>query len=276
MSHPRNSVDRAYPKPATNPRLPWFLNPFLLITIAAIAIGAWETYRYWGYFLVRPALVDEIKEFETVEGWGSLEWEESTINWQDLENPELEIGTEAILPWPEVVKAADKSCEKASRFFTAPACLYNEATIYFNSQKLITNDTPQMSSTSLMDWHHGKLVETGLIEIPQTDYLTSDYRLGLIVAGHDRQDTPLMFIGLQGGQVENDHYPYYEVILRRNIDAPGGWEVIAQRIFAIEIAGLEQVDHIIWIYYAVIWWGLLLPIPLLFYAPKLWKRFKAQ
>ena len=263
------------PKPPTKSRLSWLFNPFTLITIAAIAIGTWETHAYWGYLFVRPKLVDKINDFDTVKSWGTLDRDESSIDWKNTAKPQLKIKTAITPSWENVVKEADEFCKNTSRFFTSQTCLYDEATLYFDRQELITAKTPQLSSKALTRWHT-KLVENVFIEIPQKQYQDNDYRLGLVVVGRDSKKVPLVFIGLQGGQVENDHYPYYEIILRRKSKKPVKWEVIAERVFSIEIAGFEQMDYIVLIYSIVFWWGILLPIPMLLYGPKWWKKFKTE
>ncbi|MEM6502213.1 MAG: hypothetical protein AAF685_10285 [Cyanobacteria bacterium P01_C01_bin.89] len=255
----------------------WFLSPILLTLVSAIAIGAWQTYRYWGYFLVRPGLVDEIEDFAVVEKWGTLDRDtaEIEINWSNLDRPQLDITTTATTAWEDVVKDANQFCPEISNWFSTPSCLYNEATLYFDRQALVTPRTPQLNATELTQ-HYQALAKTDLIEVPQTSYLPYDFAVGLIVLGRDRQNQPIVFMGIQGGQVENDHYPYYELIFREIEGSPGEWTIAAQRTFYIDIAGYEQLDLGYWIFVSVMWFGLLSPIPLLFYAPRLWRSFKGN
>lgn len=253
----------------------WLINPFFLWIVAAIALGAWETYRYWGYFLIRPALVSEIEEFSTIDAWGTVDSAQSEVDLTDPTNPKLIIESPDNKSWTEVVSDAQENCRSSSNIFFDYPCLSNEAVLKFNQDQLITVDTNQLSSGNLVDWHQ-VFVETGLVEIPQPDYRGFDSRDGLIAVGRDRQDQPLVFIGLRGGQVENDHYPYYEVILRQKADSPGNWEAIAQRTFAIESAGIEQMDPIVWLIETVKWCLLLSPLLAIVYLPKILKHFNSQ
>lgn len=226
---------------------------------------------------MRPGLVDEIEDFAVVEKWGTLDRDtaEIEINWSNLDRPQLDITTTATTAWEDVVKDANQFCPEISNWFSTPSCLYNEATLYFDRQALVTPRTPQLNATELTQ-HYQALAKTDLIEVPQTSYLPYDFAVGLIVLGRDRQNQPIVFMGIQGGQVENDHYPYYELIFREIEGSPGEWTIAAQRTFYIDIAGYEQLDLGYWIFVSVMWFGLLSPIPLLFYAPRLWRSFKGN
>ncbi|MGD1850688.1 MAG: hypothetical protein ACFCBU_08795 [Cyanophyceae cyanobacterium] len=268
------SLSSISPSPDANPkqsgRRRWLLNPFLVITVAAIALGAWETYKYWGYFLVRPAMLAEVDEIETVERWGGLE-----AYSRNPETGSLIIEARENYSWNSSVENAESYCAAASHMFWDHSCLYNQALLNLYQQQIVTPETSLLDTAELDKWHQ-ELVKTGMVRSPSPGWESSDSREGMIFLGRDAQDKPIAFVGIQGGQVENDHYPYYELIFREVEGSPGEWEVTAQRTFYIDIAGFEQMDLGFWIFTSLVWFGVLSPLLLLFYTPRLWKSFKGN
>lgn len=247
-------------------------NPWLGLTVVAIALGIWETHRYWGYFLVRPGLLQEVNEFAIVESWGEIDTRSTQST---SEQSELIIQAKTNPSWGKTLEIAQAYCKSASSFFWDPSCLYNQTFLVFSQKQILTPETPRLASTTLSQWHR-KLVETGLVYTPKSDWQAIDFRLGMVVVGRDNRDRPMAFVGLQGGQVENDRYPYYEVIFRKPGTGLGDWEAIAQRSFFIEIAGIEQMDPLIWIIETIKWWLFLSPTLLLYYGPKLWRKYRSN
>ncbi|MEM9771895.1 MAG: hypothetical protein AAF889_09935 [Cyanobacteria bacterium P01_D01_bin.73] len=248
----------------------WVLDPFLLVITAAIALGTWETYRYWGYFLVRPAMLAEVDEISTVETWGDLQ-AYSYIPGTET----LKIEARENHSWDASLENAESYCKAASNIFWDHSCLYNQAFLNLSQRKILTPETSLLGTGELNKWHQ-KLMDTGMVRKPSPGWEGNDQREGMVFLGRDRQDKPIAFVGIQGGQVENDHYPYYELIFREVEGSPGEWEITAQRSFYIDIAGYEQLDLFFLGFASIKWLIFLSPILFLLYAPKVWKSFKGD
>ena len=86
---------------------------------------------------------------------------------------------------------------------------------------------------------------------------------GIVVEAEDKNKQPYLFIAANGGQVSNDHYPYYEFLFEipKNESTP---KLIANNRFFYEIAGVEGILewHIIWMFFIVT--GFILSIPITF------------
>jgi hypothetical protein len=64
------------------------------------------------------------------------------------------------------------------------------------------------------------LNETGRLEAGEPGYPDAKKLSGIVVEALGRDGRPLLFVGVCGGEVSNDHHPYYEFLF--TIDSPGG------------------------------------------------------
>jgi hypothetical protein len=64
---------------------------------------------------------------------------------------------------------------------------------------------------------------------------------GLALQAEDADGRQLLFIGLHGGQVSNDHYPIYELLFAA---APGTerFELLSRKQWFVDIAGIEGLE----------------------------------
>ncbi|MBU4459541.1 MAG: hypothetical protein KJ579_03150, partial [Verrucomicrobia bacterium] len=88
---------------------------------------------------------------------------------------------------------------------------------------------------------------TGLLVEPEPGYeKDSGPRGGVIVDARDRAGERLVVMGLVGGQVENDHYPYYELVFAGSPGSTGLAYVGGQRFFH-DFAGIEGAEwYLVW------------------------------
>jgi hypothetical protein len=64
------------------------------------------------------------------------------------------------------------------------------------------------------------LDESGLLEAGEPGYSKAKNLRGLVVEALGRDGRPLLFVAAQGGEISNDHYPFYEFLFTS--DSPGG------------------------------------------------------
>lgn len=91
------------------------------------------------------------------------------------------------------------------------------------------------------------LQTAGLLAKPQAGYETDSARHdGVVVDAVDASGGRLVVVGLRGGQVENDHYPYYEMVFAGAANSTGLAFVRGQRFF-FDIAGSEGTEwYVVW------------------------------
>jgi len=88
---------------------------------------------------------------------------------------------------------------------------------------------------------------TGLLAAPEAGYEEEAARLGgVIIDAVDGAGRRLVVMGLGGGQVENDHYPYYEMVFSEASGAPGLAYAGGHRFF-YDVAGIEGAEwYVAW------------------------------
>jgi hypothetical protein len=95
------------------------------------------------------------------------------------------------------------------------------------------------------------LDETGLLEKGEPGYTTAKELSGMVVEALGRDDRSLVFVGVRGGQVSNDHYPYYEFLF--TTDLPDGQlKLLSSQRFYFDVAGSEGLERPFWLPYLTI------------------------
>ena len=93
--------------------------------------------------------------------------------------------------------------------------------------------------------------ETGILATPETGYKDSDLLDGIVIDAVDKSGQRLVFLGLRGMQLSNDHYPYYEMVFSGRSGTPHLSYVRGQRFF-FDVAGIEGLEWFaIWLLLAV-------------------------
>ena len=102
---------------------------------------------------------------------------------------------------------------------------------------------------------------SGLMEAPDEGYNFSDMLRGIVVDAQDGIGQRLVFVGVTGGQLSNDHYPYYECILKETANNRR-LSFIRGRRFFYDVAGIEGCGwYIIWPYLFLA--GVMIVLPIL-------------
>lgn len=87
---------------------------------------------------------------------------------------------------------------------------------------------------------HPLIQSSGALVEPESGYSGGLYR-GLMLSGRTRSDETLLWIGMHGSQVSNDHYPQYEFLLRQERSAQA-WELVHDGHFFYDVAGIEGLE----------------------------------
>ena len=85
------------------------------------------------------------------------------------------------------------------------------------------------------------LEATGRLEDGERGYPDARKLGGIAVEAVGRDGRPLLFVGVRGGEVSNDHHPYYEFLF--TTDATGGTpELLSFQRFYYDVAGMEGAE----------------------------------
>jgi hypothetical protein len=86
------------------------------------------------------------------------------------------------------------------------------------------------------------LESLGLLRAGTAGYGHAKDLRGLLVSGTSRSGERLLAVGLTGGELSNDHYPYYEALFR--VGAEGSLRPISWMHYRYDAAGVEGFGHI--------------------------------
>jgi hypothetical protein len=195
----------------------------LVAMAAAFFVSIYLSKDYWGYWFKRPGLFAEIDGIARVT---------------------------ALIP---VTTRDDSSGKNAlvvdDRFSTTQTlagaardpyyCLEARILLRLREKQLLPA-TPAASLSGLPPLYP-LVVQSGLLASPEPGYEHSAEFGGVAVDAVDASGTRLVFLGLRGGQLENDHYPYYGLLFSGCTDSSALSLIRGQRFF-YDVAGMEMFE----------------------------------
>lgn len=200
-----------------------YLLAMLPVVLLAFSLGIGFSKFYWGYYLFRPALLKEFRQIAQVAALVPVETSDATN-----------------AP-PTLVHCGDFSLAEDLAYAVKNS--YDDPVgrllLALEQQRLL----PAEFSASLSGLPPLlPLAQTSGLIAPSEDGYDSERSLrGIVVDAVDPAGARLVYLGLRGGQVSNDHYPYYELLFT----APAGSSdlkfVRGQRFF-FDVAGIEGAE----------------------------------
>ncbi|MCJ8280751.1 MAG: hypothetical protein MJK14_12880 [Rivularia sp. ALOHA_DT_140] len=243
---------------------------------------------YWGYYFSPPELPQKVEEFEKVRSItpvssikrnnGSrifkIDTSKSCIEelHSGIENLKSSCGTgkcntEYCDSSRVVLSLSERKKLPKKTSYISPDKL-NSLYNYLEKTKLLYEGESGYNGELIADTYSGDLVSKD-----------DGKRLeGIVVEAEDKNQQPYLFIAVNGGQISNDHYPYYEFLFEipKNASTSSSPKLIANNRFFYEIAGVEGILewHFIWIFFIII--GFILSIPITFLVVRMKVHFKPQ
>ncbi|MEO1430363.1 MAG: hypothetical protein AAFV71_15115 [Cyanobacteria bacterium J06633_8] len=256
-----------------------FLVTFGSTVFAGFLASIFISKSYWGYYFNPPELPQKVEEFEKVRsvtpvssikrnnGTRIFKIDTSNSCIQDIhsgiENLKSSCGTgkcnseycdnsRAVLSLAEQGKLPKKTSYISPDKLNS---LYN----YLESTKLLYEGEPGYNGELVADSVTGDLVSKG-----------DGKRLeGIVIEAEDNNKQSYLFIAVNGGQISNDHYPYYEFLfeLPKDKSTP---TLVANNRFFYQIGGFEGILewNFIWMLFIAIGFILSIPITILLISMK--------
>jgi hypothetical protein len=205
----------------TVPLTRWLLLGTAATLLLAFVTSAVWSRCYWGYFFTRPSTAEAVRGLAAVHGISVVECDLSTVR------PQCSLSSE------RSVTEAITSCRKDPYY-----CLKGRIAVGSADAGLlppnpspITNDTLRQVEAAFADRS---------LLVPSDDGYDGNRGLGGIVAtGQSLDGEPVIAVGFSGGQVSNDHHPYYE--LRLSV-AEHAVHVLRRSVFFFDVAGVEGLE----------------------------------
>jgi hypothetical protein len=177
----------------------------------------------WGYYLSRPPLDRRIAEAPKVVSVTSVGTMTDGAERTLAPNPDYSI---------------DRLIEYGRN--DAYYSLGERSLIALKDGGKLPTSPPQMSPDRLARLY-GVLERTGRLEAGESGYDHAKDLRGVVIEAEGADGVPLLFAGVQGREVSNDHYPYYEFLFSGGGEAVEPVLLSAQR-FYFDVAGIEGME----------------------------------
>ena len=272
-----------------HPKPFWIAVTFLLTFGSSVFVGflasIFISKSYWGYYLNPPGLPSQVESFEKIRSItpvSSIKRNDgSRIFKIDTSNScikEIQSGGENIQSNCGTGKCNTEYCDnsrillsldkkeklpKKSDYISPDKLnsLYND----LEKTEVLYQGEPEYNGELVSDKTSGQLISKG-----------DGKRLqGIVVEAEDKDKRSYLFIAVNGGQISNDHYPYYEFLFELP-DKESTPKLIASNRLFYEIAGVEGILewYSIWMFFIVI--SFILSIPLTFLLIRMKAHLKPQ
>ena len=204
------------------------------MVVASFLLSITWSKSYWGYYLFRPGVLAAVDDFSSVDAIVPLEME------VEGNNPRS-IGLNTDYDLTESLAHATEE----------PYYALDERLLIALREK---GQLPEVPATSLDDLPelYPLVVRSGLIAPAEVRYAKYENLWGVAIDGRNAGGERMLILGLSGGQVSNDHYPYYELLFMAPAGTSAFTYVRGQRFF-YDNAGIEGVE------WYTLWFILLIP-----------------
>jgi hypothetical protein len=233
---------------------------YLILCVLSFTVSTISSRVYWGYFLFRPRLPSAVRSFQKITAIVPVKTAEASATL-----PPFVVDTEATI---------EKSIDYCRKY--RYECLDERILLFLKAKEML----PLRYSFDLSEFPPIKelLTLSGLLASSDEGYESRNFMRGTLVTGIAADGTRLLFLGMVGGQLSNDHYPYYEAVFRLDSDVVPRY--LSGNRFFFDVAGAEGFEWYVMflvlflISSAAVGTGLLLTILVLWTREKLEKLRK--
>jgi hypothetical protein len=177
----------------------------------------------WGYYLYRPSLDRRLVD---VRGVLSV----TIVN-------TAPVGDERILV-PDNSFSIAKRIEYGQRddYYN----LGERALIALKNNDRLPESPPPMRPDRLARLYN-VIARTGRLEPGEAGYDHAKDLQGVVIEAQGSDGMPLVFVGVQGGEISNDHHPYYEFLFS-GADPVEDSKLLSSQRFYFDVAGIEGLE----------------------------------
>jgi hypothetical protein len=212
----------------------------LLPFLAAI----WINQQLWGFFVSRPAVDRRIVNARQIETVTRVE------TGSDSPGGRMFTG----LPVGEVGSFIQVHPQEGD-YYVLEGRILRELT---DRQALPAE--PRIMPAGRLEGLYQVLEATGWLEDGEPGYADAKRLSGIVVEALDQDGRPLLFVGVCGGEVSNDHHPYYEFLFTTDsLGAPA--KLLSSQRFYYDVAGIEGLEWPVFLP-AFAWFSLIPTLPI--------------
>jgi len=213
----------------TCPRQKWrWYHTFTLIVLLALGATLLAMKVMWGYCFVRPGLDSRVERLKSV----------ASIT--PVVTGSEETGQRVFVVDQQRLQAGWRA--SVDRAHADPYYSLDERVLLSLDRRGLLVNAPTAREAVLRPLY-ACVEATGLLQEGSAGYKDAKNLAGVVVeaTGEDAKD--YLFVGITGGQISNDHYPYYEFLFESPA-APGRPKLLSSRRFYYEVAGIEGMEGI--------------------------------
>jgi len=225
-----------------------------MITITALFLGLGFSRLHWGYYLARPQPLDEIHDVVSVASIVPVEIE--------IDNTGVHTKVHSYHATP----AEKLPFAQSDPYY----CLDERLMKALDARGLLPQDFA--TTTDGLPPIQTLLEDSGWLADSDPGYNSSGDLRGTVLDTRGPDGERLVFLGMMGHQVSNDHYPYYELLFSVPEDGAAPRYLRGQRFF-FDVAGIEGMAWFhVWFVVTGFGWVLALPITAVAFTPWGWLR----
>ncbi len=220
----------------------WSLT-FVALTALSGGLSIWFSTALWGYPFTAPALPETVSEFDEILTITPFEV-------LDASSPTYQLAPEVLSDRNYLQPLGDSGYLGSTKCNTE-YCHPSRVLVQLVEQGSLSEQKPTLSAEQL-DQAEQQLRQADLLLTTDGDYAeTVLWESGLIVEAM-ANDKRHLFYAINAGQIENDHYPYYEIVFQQDSFA-APLELGEMNQFFYEIAGIEGADfRAMWILFTLL------------------------
>jgi hypothetical protein len=197
------------------------IGTLLLPFLAAI----WINHEMWGYYMRRPSVERRIVEATDIKSITRVE------SRSDARGRDAFVGSTL-----EDIAAHTQRDLQGDDYYL----LEDRVLVALKARRALP-EAPEPLSADRLNGLYALLNETGRLEHGESEYTDAKKLAGIVVEAVGPDGRPLIFVGARGGQVSNDHYPYYEFLFT-GASRGGPLTLLSFQRFYYDVAGLEGAE----------------------------------
>jgi hypothetical protein len=223
----------------------------LLAFLASIVVSK----SLWGYYLYRPSLDRRIVSAQKI-------LSVTTVN-TALANDERTLVSDTSFSIAKQIEYG-----QTDDYYS----LGERVLIALKHENRLPTSPPPMSPDRLSRLY-GVLARTARLEAGETGYDHARDLRGVVIEAEGSDGSPLVFAGVQGGEVSNDHHPYYEFLFS-GPDPAGALKLLSVQQFYFDVAGIEGMEwYVFFVGFSAL--GIVLSVPVTLLVLAVWpSRFE--
>lgn len=206
---------------------------FFILQLAFTVTASIMNYNYWGYAFKRPPVFKEVLYADKVLTCSRVSNIDST-------------GIKPLHVVADTTKSMDDLYGRKDFYYGTSDRIFmvfqDRAHIngYLYDFPKIYNNPNQKASKNLLSSIYKQIIESNLIDKGEKGWDTSGQINGIVTEFVTEDNDKYVFAGLSGGQISNDHYPYYEFLFAVKDNQN---ELIKKQRFYTDVAGIEGLEY---------------------------------